>query len=364
MMGTDQNNNGAVAHSRNIIEAHHLRKSFGSVLALYDVSLSIPAGQTVAIMGPSGSGKSTLLHCLSGVLTPENGEVLLGGKPFSKLADKKRSHIRLGHCGFVFQDGQLLEELTARENVALPLMLNGVSRTDALARADEMLVRLGLANERKRRPGDISGGQSQRVAIARALVLRPAVIFADEPTGALDQTTGHEVMQVLLATVKQAGSSLLVVTHDPNVASWCERLIEIRDGMLHDDRFLRGDRRMAQYAQQQGHQLGCSPAQYAGQPQFAQTQQGQFSQQANGAPQQAQYLQRQAPYSQNNAQWQHQTQVGQNNGQVGQNPAQFGQSPQFVQNPQYAGQQYSQNQQQCVQHDSAQFGTPTSVQER
>lgn len=221
-----------------VLSAKALTKTFGSVTALRDVSCRIEAGELVAIMGPSGSGKSTLLHCLSGVLPVDAGEVRVAGQLLSGLSDHKRSHVRLSTFGFIFQDGQLLDELTARENVALPLMLEGTSRHKALARADDVLASLGLGSERTRRPGDMSGGQAQRVAVARALAVSPAVIFADEPTGALDQTTGHEVMQLLTACAHRNGAALVVVTHDPMIARWCHRLIEIRDGRIHADRMI------------------------------------------------------------------------------------------------------------------------------
>ena len=153
----------------------------------------------------------------------------------SGLPDKSRSRLRLKHFGFVFQDGQLVPELPANENVALPLMLSDASRRTAISAADDWLRRLGLEDEANRRPGEMSGGQAQRVAIARALAASPAVVFADEPTGALDQATGHEVMQLLTTTCRMSGATLVVVTHDPQVAAWCERLVEIRDGRIHAD---------------------------------------------------------------------------------------------------------------------------------
>ncbi len=217
---------------------HDITKSFGAVRALAGISVRVEQGESVAIMGPSGSGKSTLLHCLSGVLVPDDGVVDFDGGPLSALNDRQRSHLRLSEFGFVFQDGQLLPELPARENVALPLMLTGTSRRLALAAADDMLGRIGLGELRGRRPGDMSGGQAQRVAIARAMVGHPRVVFADEPSGALDQASGHEVMQLLTTTCRIAGAALVVVTHDINVARWCSRLIEIRDGIVHADRRL------------------------------------------------------------------------------------------------------------------------------
>lgn len=213
-------------------------KTYGQVRALAGVSVQIAAGESVAVMGPSGSGKSTLLHCLSGVLVPDDGQVTYNGTTLSSMSDRDRSHLRLSEFGFVFQDGQLIPELPARENVALPLMLTGSGRAAALKAADDVLGRIGLASLRDRRPGEMSGGQAQRVAIARALVGRPKVVFADEPSGALDQATGHEVMQLLTATTEIAGAALVLVTHDINVARWCSRLIEIRDGLVHTDRKL------------------------------------------------------------------------------------------------------------------------------
>ncbi len=226
------------ASSTPLLATSDITLHFGQVRALAGVSVGIAAGETVAIMGPSGSGKSTLLHCLSGVLVPDGGSVTFDGEDLTRLSDKARSQLRLRRFGFVFQDNQLIPELVARENVALPLLLTGTGRGKALKEADSMLERIGIAELRDRRPGDMSGGQAQRVAIARALVGRPSIVFADEPSGALDQATGHEVMQLLTTTVAMAGASLVLVTHDPNVARWCGRLIEIRDGLVHADRVL------------------------------------------------------------------------------------------------------------------------------
>ncbi len=220
------------------LATHDITKNFRQVRALAGISLQIAAGESVAIMGPSGSGKSTLLHCLSGVLVPDDGTVEFEGQHLSTLNDKERSHVRLTEFGFVFQDGQLIPELPARENVALPLMLTGTGRGPSLRLADEMLDRVGLADLRHRRPGEMSGGQAQRVAIARALVGKAKVVFADEPSGSLDQATGHEIIQLLTTTAQVSGASLVLVTHDINVARWCSRLVEIRDGLVHTDRRL------------------------------------------------------------------------------------------------------------------------------
>lgn len=217
-----------------------ITKSYNSAPVLTGISLTIEPGETVAVMGPSGSGKSTLLHCMSGVLLPDDGDVIFGDTKISSLSDADRSALRLHDFGFVFQDGQLLPELTARENVALPMILQGKKRSKSLALADDVLSRLGLEDLTRRRPGQMSGGQAQRVAIARAMAGEPGVIFADEPTGALDQSTGHEVMQQLIALVEQTGTTLVMVTHDVKVADWCRRRVEIRDGLIHDDRMLAG----------------------------------------------------------------------------------------------------------------------------
>jgi putative ABC transport system ATP-binding protein len=224
-----------MTNSNSLLSVRSISKSFGDVHALVDVSLDIPAGQSVSIMGPSGSGKSTLLHCLAGILKPDLGDISLGGEPVSLSSDAARSRLRLERMGFVFQDGQLLPELPAVENVALPLLLLGRPRGEAFALATQWLGRLGLAGLERRRPGQLSGGQAHRVAIARALVGSPALVLADEPTGALDQATGAEVMRVLTAAAKGVGASLVVVTHDAKVAAWCERHIEIVDGQVLTD---------------------------------------------------------------------------------------------------------------------------------
>src|SRR4029450_8643354 len=163
-----------------------LHKSFGQIAALRGVDISIAAGEILAVMGPSGSGKSTLLHCLAGILTPDVGEVIFDGQRVDLMLDNQRSRLRRGEFGFVFQFGQLVPDLSVRENVAFPLMLAGKRRRTALAEADTWLQRLGLDESALRLPGEVSGGQLQRAAIARALIAGPRVIFADEPTGSLD----------------------------------------------------------------------------------------------------------------------------------------------------------------------------------
>ncbi|MFF7644403.1 ATP-binding cassette domain-containing protein [Streptomyces canus] len=209
-----------------------LFKSYGMARALAGVDIVVTAGESLAVMGPSGSGKSTLLHCLAGIERPDSGEVLLDGKRIDQLREPARSELRRTAFGFVFQSGQLLPELPADENVALPLMLGGTPRRAAVEQARQWFGPLGLQGLEARRPGQLSGGQAQRVAIARALVGKPKVIFADEPTGALDQATGMEVIHLLTDVSRRQGAALVLVTHDANVARWCDRTVQVRDGRL------------------------------------------------------------------------------------------------------------------------------------
>ena len=218
-----------------MLELRDITKSFPQQRVLEGISLTVGDGESVAIMGPSGSGKSTLLHCMSGVLVPDQGEVLFDDRDVAAMSDAERSRLRLEHFGFIFQDGQLLPELTATENVALPQIMRGVPRSQAHNDAVDMLTRLGLGSYVDRYPGQLSGGQGQRVAIARALAGPPSVVFADEPTAALDQATGHEVMQQIVAVCQKFGVTLVVVTHDPKIADWCSRRVEIRDGLIHSE---------------------------------------------------------------------------------------------------------------------------------
>lgn len=211
--------------------AHGLRKSFGPIPALRGIDLEVAAGEVLAVMGPSGSGKSTLLYCLAGILTPDAGAVTFDDQRVDRLPDSERARLRRTKFGFVFQFGQLVPELPVRENIALPLLLGGKGRRAALATASSWEERLGLQGCADRLPGEISGGQAQRAAIARALIAEPRVVFADEPTGALDSVASDEVMELLVSTAKSAGASVVLVTHEPRVAAYADRQVTVRDGM-------------------------------------------------------------------------------------------------------------------------------------
>jgi putative ABC transport system ATP-binding protein len=203
---------------------------FGATTVLHGADIAVHRGEVVAVTGPSGSGKSTLLHCLAGILRPDEGEVWLGADRIDRWSEAQRTTLRGSRIGFVFQFGQLLPELPAVENVALPLMLGGVRRAAAVEQAASWFAPLGLAGLEGRRPGQLSGGQEQRVAIARALVSAPEVVFADEPTGALDTETGRRLMELLTGLAARTGVGLVVVTHDAEVAARCDRTVVIRDG--------------------------------------------------------------------------------------------------------------------------------------
>jgi putative ABC transport system ATP-binding protein len=224
--------NVATASRGTVLAARGVYRSFGKTPALQGADLAIRSGEIVAVMGPSGSGKSTLLHCLAGIYTPDQGEVHFDGRRIDTLDDAERTVLRRTRFGFVFQFGQLVPELTTADNVALPLLLNGVKRKEAYEQAASWLKRLDLANLGRRRTGELSGGQAQRVAIARALAPRPQVVFADEPTGSLDSLTGERVMDLLIDTARQDGTTVVLVTHDARVAAYAERMVTVRDGKV------------------------------------------------------------------------------------------------------------------------------------
>ncbi len=215
-----------------LIEARNTALSFGETPALRGASVSVAPGEILAIMGPSGSGKSTLLHCLAGILVPASGEISFGGQRVDTMSEEERSRLRRDHFGFVFQFGQLVPELSAEENVALPLLLSGVRRTEALKEARSWFDRLDLDGLATHRSGEMSGGQAQRVALARALVGHPEVLFADEPTGSLDSLNGELVMELLTTAAREQGTTVIVVTHEPRVAAYADREVIVRDGKV------------------------------------------------------------------------------------------------------------------------------------
>ena len=200
-----------------------------------DFAVGTQGPEAVAIMGPSGSGKSSLLHVLAGILSPNSGSVMWRGDDIAAMSDARRTRLRRTDFGFVFQSGQLLPELPAVENVMIPMLLARTPRPQAQRRANAMLHALGLAGMVDKRPGQLSGGQAQRVAIARALVTGPGLVFADEPTGALDRATGATVLQLLTQQTLSRGASLVIVTHDPAVAASCTRTVHLEDGRIVDE---------------------------------------------------------------------------------------------------------------------------------
>ncbi len=202
---------------------------------LRGVSLDVDGGEVVALLGPSGSGKSTLLYCLSGVLVPARGSVALGGESLEDLDDDARTRLRGRSCGFVLQFGRLVGELTAVENAAFPLRLLGTPRRSAEAQAQLALADVGVAHLADRATASLSGGEQQRVAVARALVHRPAVVFADEPTGALDTANGELVLECLTGMARDRGSAVVLVTHDEGLARRADRVVRMRDGVVESE---------------------------------------------------------------------------------------------------------------------------------
>ncbi|MFE2301851.1 ABC transporter ATP-binding protein [Streptomyces sp. NPDC059445] len=215
-----------------LLTARDLVKAHGPTPALRGASLDLAAGEVLAVTGASGSGKSTLLHCLAGIVRPDGGTVEYAGERLDLLPEKRLGELRRTDFGVVFQFGQLIPELTAADNVALPLLLAGASRAAARERAGEWLERFGVRGQEALRPGEMSGGQAQRVALARALVTDPKAVFADEPTGALDSLAGEQVMTALIHTAREAGTAVLLITHDAQVAAYADREISLRDGVV------------------------------------------------------------------------------------------------------------------------------------
>ncbi|MFI5522539.1 ABC transporter ATP-binding protein [Streptomyces platensis] len=204
----------------------------GAVTALHGIDHGFPAGTFTAVMGPSGSGKSTLMHCAAGLERPTAGTVVLGDRDLGDLSERQLTLLRRDRVGFVFQDFHLIPTLSVAANVGLPLRLAG--RRPDPHRLNELLARVGLNDRRCHRPGQLSGGQRQRVALARALITRPAVVFADEPTGALDRASGREVLALLRGAVDDLGATVVMVTHDPQAAAWADEVLLLADGRLVD----------------------------------------------------------------------------------------------------------------------------------
>ncbi len=224
-------------HSNNsVLYTSHLTKTVntvdGSLTILHDISFSVEEGESLAIVGTSGSGKSTLLSLLAGLDTPSSGTVHLMGRDISAAKEDERAQIRAQHIGFVFQSFQLIDHLNAQENVQLPLELKGMPRAEAAAKAQVWLEKVGLADRLRHRPKTLSGGEQQRVALARAFVTQPDVLFADEPTGSLDEVTGQKIIDLLFSLNQDSGSTLILVTHDMALAKRCQRQMVINAGTV------------------------------------------------------------------------------------------------------------------------------------
>lgn len=215
-----------------MLEIIDINKHYGSLHVLKDVNLTIGEKEIVTILGPSGAGKTTLLQIAGTLDTPDSGRILYDGEAVQGLSDKKLSAFRNSHIGFIFQFHQLLSEFSARENVALPGMIGGMSRAKALRRADELLDLLGLADRRQHKPAQLSGGERQRTAVARALVNNPRVVFADEPTGSLDSRNRDEIQELFSSLRDSLGQTFVIVTHDPTLSDIADRTIHMADGRV------------------------------------------------------------------------------------------------------------------------------------
>jgi putative ABC transport system ATP-binding protein len=213
-----------------MLQVIDLKKNYNTVEALRGVTLDISDGEFISIMGKSGCGKTTLLHCMSGILKPSSGEILFDEKSLFKIKDRARSKVRRTSMGFVFQFFNLVPELTVRENILLPLKINRYKVDEVYF--DKLIEYLGIIEQINRLPATLSGGQQQRVAIARALIHKPKIVFADEPSGNLDETSSREVIELLQSLQKEYNLTLVMVTHDKDIASYADRIIHMRDGRI------------------------------------------------------------------------------------------------------------------------------------
>jgi len=214
---------------RKIVKQYPLGDEVSTVLR--DIDLDVQKGEYLSVLGPSGSGKSTLMNIIGCLDLPTSGEYILRGQPVEELSEKELAHIRRREIGFIFQNSQMLKRMDAMKNVELPLIYAGVRPRERARRAEEMLVKVGLQDRLHHYPNQLSGGQQQRVAIARALVTRPSLLLADEPTGALDQTTGKQIME-LFSDLNRDGHTIIMITHDINIARHAKRVVNIIDGVL------------------------------------------------------------------------------------------------------------------------------------
>ncbi|MEA2527883.1 MAG: putative transport system ATP-binding protein [Thermomicrobiales bacterium] len=224
------NTDGQIIRADGVVKTYDTGTS--RVQALRDVDLAIARGEMVAVMGPSGCGKTTLLNCLSGLDEVDQGQVWLEGKDLAHMSDKERTNYRARRMGFIFQVYNLLPVLNAVENVELPLLVSGLGPREARERSLQALATVGLAEWARHRPAELSGGQRQRVTIARALVNDPAIVWADEPTGALDSKTADEIIGLMRELNENAGLTLVIVTHDAGVGERCDRIVQMRDGQI------------------------------------------------------------------------------------------------------------------------------------
>ena len=216
-----------------IIRTDDIKKSYGETHAMRGISLDIKRGEVLAIMGPSGSGKSTLLHTLAGITKPDSGKVYFNGSRIDNLNDRQRTMLRRNKFGFVFQFSQLVPELTAIDNVAVPMLLNCIDKKTAYHKAEQWLNKVGISDAKLYHlANQLSGGQIQRVAIARAMIINPEVLFADEPTGSLDSLNSELVMKMFIKTAKENGTTVVMVTHEPTIAAYADREIIVRDGRI------------------------------------------------------------------------------------------------------------------------------------